>query len=190
MALMPMPLMFCCGLLCLPCPINPVSRASPALAILTAASLYIPLAPGAVLVQWTTHVLTCTCSAPEPGTNGQQLSVFVSVTSSRTIVHAALVKAEEPLGQLLKGCLALCMMWSKPLPMPNTASSCDCCCLPWIALLLCDGCHRGYHGRSLTPALTRVPDGQWFCPHCVQSAPPPAQHIPRRHRREVPWPSG
>ncbi len=58
------------------------------------------------------------------------------------------------------------------------------------SLLLCDGCHRGSHGRCLTPALTRVPDGQWFCPHCVQSAPPPAQHIPRRQRREGPWPSG
>jgi hypothetical protein len=62
------------------------------------------------------------------------------------------------------------------------------------SLLLCDGCHRScdgcHHGRCLTPALTTVPDGQWFCPHCVPSDPPPTQHIPRRQRREGRWPSG
>jgi hypothetical protein len=47
-----------------------------------------------------------------------------------------------------------------------------------------------YHGRCLTPALTNVPDGQWFCPHCFPSDPPPTQHNPRRQRREGPWPSG
>ncbi len=58
------------------------------------------------------------------------------------------------------------------------------------SLLLCDGCHRGYHRCCLTPALPKVPDGQWYCPHCVPSDPPPTQHIPRRQRREGPWPSG
>ncbi len=58
------------------------------------------------------------------------------------------------------------------------------------SLLLCDGCRRGYHRRCLTPALTAVPDGQWFCPSCVSSDPSPQQHIPRRQRRVGPWPSG
>jgi hypothetical protein len=58
------------------------------------------------------------------------------------------------------------------------------------SLLLCDGCHRGYHRCCLTPALPEVPDGQWYCPHCVPSDPPPTQHISRRQRREGPWPSG
>jgi hypothetical protein len=39
-------------------------------------------------------------------------------------------------------------------------------------LLLCDSrnCNRGYHLGCLTPVLTEVPDGDWFCPMCT-SAP-------------------
>lgn len=42
-------------------------------------------------------------------------------------------------------------------------------------LLLCDGCDRGCHMYCLRPKLTQVPEGDWFCPHCVSqvSAPPP-----------------
>ena len=64
-----------------------------------------------------------------------------------------------------------------------------------VACQLChsrgrDGCHRGYHRRCFTPALPTMPSGQWYCPHCVPSDLPPTQHIPRRQRREGPWPSG
>ncbi|KAM9785365.1 bromodomain adjacent to zinc finger domain protein 2A [Neosynchiropus ocellatus] len=34
-------------------------------------------------------------------------------------------------------------------------------------LLLCDGCDRGCHMYCLKPKITRVPEGDWFCPHCV-----------------------
>ncbi|ESO02378.1 hypothetical protein HELRODRAFT_188679 [Helobdella robusta] len=34
-------------------------------------------------------------------------------------------------------------------------------------LLLCDDCDDGYHLECLTPPLTRVPRGDWFCPECV-----------------------
>ncbi|KAK5863854.1 hypothetical protein PBY51_000851 [Eleginops maclovinus] len=34
-------------------------------------------------------------------------------------------------------------------------------------LLLCDGCDRGCHMYCLKPKITQVPEGDWFCPHCV-----------------------
>ena len=57
------------------------------------------------------------------------------------------------------------------------------------SLLLCDGCSRGYHLRCLEPALPAVPAGTWLCPSCIRAGQP-SQHIPRRERREGPWPSG
>lgn len=33
-------------------------------------------------------------------------------------------------------------------------------------MLLCDRCDKGYHMRCLTPALTTVPAGKWYCPAC------------------------
>uniref|UniRef100_A0A1I8JG96 PHD-type domain-containing protein n=1 Tax=Macrostomum lignano TaxID=282301 RepID=A0A1I8JG96_9PLAT len=33
-------------------------------------------------------------------------------------------------------------------------------------LLLCDGCDTAYHTDCLTPPLSRVPAGRWFCPDC------------------------
>jgi len=36
------------------------------------------------------------------------------------------------------------------------------------SLLLCDGCDHAYHLDCLTPALTRVPVDEWFCPQCSQ----------------------
>jgi hypothetical protein len=35
-------------------------------------------------------------------------------------------------------------------------------------LLLCDYCNLGYHTFCLDPPLARVPDGDWFCPDCIQ----------------------
>ncbi|XP_029689730.1 bromodomain adjacent to zinc finger domain protein 2A isoform X2 [Takifugu rubripes] len=34
-------------------------------------------------------------------------------------------------------------------------------------LLLCDGCDRGCHMYCLKPKITQVPEGDWFCPTCV-----------------------
>eukprot|EP00793_Prasinoderma_coloniale_P005673 PRCOL_00004147-RA len=36
-------------------------------------------------------------------------------------------------------------------------------------MLECDGCLGGYHLDCLRPKLTRVPEGDWFCPKCVGS---------------------
>jgi hypothetical protein len=38
--------------------------------------------------------------------------------------------------------------------------------------------------------LNKVPDGQWYCQHCVPSDPPPTQHIPRRQRGGEPMAFG
>ena len=34
-------------------------------------------------------------------------------------------------------------------------------------ILLCDRCDRGTHMQCLVPALTRLPEGSWFCATCV-----------------------
>jgi len=34
-------------------------------------------------------------------------------------------------------------------------------------MLLCDRCEAGYHLDCLTPALSEVPSGDWFCPECT-----------------------
>lgn len=34
-------------------------------------------------------------------------------------------------------------------------------------LLLCDGCDRGCHMYCLKPKITQVPEGDWFCPTCI-----------------------
>ena len=32
--------------------------------------------------------------------------------------------------------------------------------------MLCDGCDEAYHTYCLTPHLTNIPDGDWFCVQC------------------------
>jgi hypothetical protein len=47
-------------------------------------------------------------------------------------------------------------------------------------MLMCDGCNSGWHLHCLTPPLTSVPRGLWFCPAChlldpeMHAAPAPA----------------
>jgi len=36
-------------------------------------------------------------------------------------------------------------------------------------LLLCDGCDDGWHIYCLNPPLSCVPEGEWFCPKCLES---------------------
>jgi NMD protein affecting ribosome stability and mRNA decay len=35
------------------------------------------------------------------------------------------------------------------------------------SMLLCDACDTGFHTFCLKPKVTVVPDGDWFCPHCL-----------------------
>ena len=41
------------------------------------------------------------------------------------------------------------------------------------AMLLCDGCDRGFHTTCLEPPLASIPEGEWHCAGCVawRSAP-------------------
>ena len=34
-------------------------------------------------------------------------------------------------------------------------------------MLVCDGCEHAYHPGCLNPPLKKVPEGDWFCPYCV-----------------------
>jgi hypothetical protein len=34
-------------------------------------------------------------------------------------------------------------------------------------MLLCDGCGEGWHLECLSPPLSKVPDGDWFCGRCA-----------------------
>lgn len=46
-------------------------------------------------------------------------------------------------------------------------------------MLLCDKCDRGHHLYCLRPALSAVPDGEWFCPKC---RPKDVEKTPRKIR--------
>jgi len=35
-------------------------------------------------------------------------------------------------------------------------------------MLLCDGCDQGFHTTCLTPALLKIPQGEWHCHECVK----------------------
>ncbi|XP_069695785.1 bromodomain adjacent to zinc finger domain protein 1A-like isoform X2 [Periplaneta americana] len=47
-------------------------------------------------------------------------------------------------------------------------------------MLLCDGCNKGHHLYCLKPKLTKVPQGDWFCPKC---RPPEKVRASRKTRR-------
>jgi PHD-finger len=38
-------------------------------------------------------------------------------------------------------------------------------------LIVCDHCNKAYHFPCLTPPLTVVPHGEWFCPECETRSP-------------------
>ena len=39
-----------------------------------------------------------------------------------------------------------------------------------VSLLLCDGCDKGYHMYCFKPAITSLPDGDWYCYECINKA--------------------
>ena len=53
------------------------------------------------------------------------------------------------------------------------------------AMLLCDGCNAGYHLGCLPTPLPRVPDGDWYCPACVDAAVTAARAAAERAARMV-----
>jgi len=38
------------------------------------------------------------------------------------------------------------------------------------ALLLCDSCDKGYHTYCFKPAITIIPEGDWYCYECINKA--------------------
>lgn len=47
-------------------------------------------------------------------------------------------------------------------------TSCEICNSPERedVMLLCDECNQGYHMDCLTPRLTQIPEGSWYCDNC------------------------
>jgi len=37
-------------------------------------------------------------------------------------------------------------------------------------MLICDWCNEGWHMHYLNPKLTEVPEGNWYCPFCIETA--------------------
>lgn len=64
---------------------------------------------------------------------------------------------------------------SGPLPILEKAGapsqSCQVCRFPHdeSRMVLCDSCDRGWHLYCLTPPLTIIPTGLWFCPQCLEA---------------------
>jgi len=38
------------------------------------------------------------------------------------------------------------------------------------ALLLCDGCDKGFHTYCFKPPITKIPEGDWYCYECINKA--------------------
>jgi len=36
-------------------------------------------------------------------------------------------------------------------------------------MLICDACDRGWHIHCLKPKLTSIPEGDWYCPPCIEA---------------------
>uniref|UniRef100_A0A915AP95 Bromodomain adjacent to zinc finger domain protein 2B n=2 Tax=Parascaris univalens TaxID=6257 RepID=A0A915AP95_PARUN len=73
-------------------------------------------------------------------------------------------------GQLMFGLQALdsAVAWEKSI----MKASCQICRTSEneSQLLLCDACDMGYHMYCFRPRIASVPEGEWYCPLCVQRA--------------------
>ena len=56
--------------------------------------------------------------------------------------------------------------------LANDEACCSVCNSPRIVkgndILFCDGCDLGFHQRCLSPALTTIPEDDWFCSQCIK----------------------
>ena len=55
-------------------------------------------------------------------------------------------------------------------------------------MLLCDGCNSGWHMQCLSPPVTAVPRGLWYCPACKELDPELPVAAPARDLPTVPTP--
>ncbi|KAF3860706.1 hypothetical protein F7725_000961 [Dissostichus mawsoni] len=97
---------------------------------------------------------------PRFGTHPVDLAVLRLANLERNIERRYL---KEPLWNIAE--LEKAIAWERSVTKVNCqvcrkGDNDDC-------LLLCDGCDRGCHMYCLKPKITQVPEGDWFCPHCV-----------------------
>ncbi|KAL0571375.1 hypothetical protein V5O48_010591 [Marasmius crinis-equi] len=62
-----------------------------------------------------------------------------------------------------------------PDELPNTPDACVACKKDSGDPLECDKCDNPYHLSCLNPPLSAVPEGEWFCPKCVENPFAPAR---------------
>ncbi|OQR91224.1 hypothetical protein ACHHYP_04865 [Achlya hypogyna] len=56
----------------------------------------------------------------------------------------------------------------------DSCRQCHCAYLKG-QLLLCDRCDAPYHSVCVSPPLTAIPKGEWYCPDCAPLQPPPPE---------------
>uniref|UniRef100_A0A158R472 Bromodomain adjacent to zinc finger domain protein 2B n=1 Tax=Syphacia muris TaxID=451379 RepID=A0A158R472_9BILA len=82
----------------------------------------------------------------------------------------AFVDEAVTLGQLMFALQALdsAIAWEKSI----MKASCQICRTSEneSQLLLCDACDMGYHMYCFRPRIIAIPEGEWFCPLCIQRA--------------------
>jgi hypothetical protein len=69
------------------------------------------------------------------------------------------------------------------IPIPRS-TACEQCGVTrdYKAMLICDGCDKGFHTYCLEPAVKIVPEGEWFCPACEHEREHVTGDIARRNR--------
>lgn len=68
------------------------------------------------------------------------------------------------------------------LAKPPADLPCEVCRFPdnEAEMLLCDLCNTGWHMGCLKPALTKVPEGDWYCPRCAKTGKMPGPSAARQ----------
>lgn len=106
-------------------------------------------------------------NALDVGTNRAILRVHQALPSGVLVLEGADGKTIRVRGELCSPCF-LPNLVTDELGLVPADFPCQICQSPSLAdtMLLCDKCYKGYHMSCLRPALTAIPEEDWFCPSC------------------------
>ncbi|XP_019555076.3 PHD and RING finger domain-containing protein 1 [Aedes albopictus] len=102
--------------------------------------------------EWSKNVTTC----PIDRKNFDVINIYKSVDRKQLVrKNEVQVKAPDEV----------------PLVEDHELTNCEVCRRPdrEDSMLLCDSCNLGYHMDCLTPPLTEIPSGSWYCDCCFAS---------------------